>query len=59
MSTFEPMEKHKNLFANLITCVACIRPMKIERADPDPGGRFLVQYRCESCGHIERIGIRR
>src|SRR4051812_44212003 len=59
MSTFVPNEKHKSLFVNLITCVACIQPMKIERAGPDPKGRVLVQYRCESCNHVERIGIRR
>jgi hypothetical protein len=59
MSTFVPKEKPKSLLVNLITCVACIHPMKIERGDPDAEGRVLVQYRCESCGHIERIGIRR
>jgi hypothetical protein len=59
MSTFEPKEKQKSLFANLITCVACIQSMKIERAEPDPGGRVLVQYRCKFCGHIERVGIGR
>jgi hypothetical protein len=59
MSTIEPKEKGNSLFANLITCVACVRPMRIERSDPDAKGRAVIQYRCGLCGHIEQLRLRR
>jgi len=57
MPTVKPKEKTKNLLANLITCVACNRQMKIERSDPDAKGRCVVQYRCRSCNHIEQLRL--
>jgi hypothetical protein len=59
MSTTESKGKGNSLFANLITCIACVRPMKIERGDPDAKGRTVIQYRCGSCGHIEQLRLRR
>jgi len=59
MSIIEPDRKSNSLFADLITCVACVRPMKIERGDPDAKGRTIIQYRCRACGHIEQLRLRR
>jgi hypothetical protein len=59
MSIIEPDRKSKSLLADLITCVVCNRPMKIERSDPDAKGRAVIQYRCGSCGHIEQLRLRR
>jgi hypothetical protein len=57
MSSVKPKAKTKNLFANLITCVVCNQPMKIERSDPDAKGRCVIQYRCRSCNRIEQLRL--
>jgi transcription elongation factor Elf1 len=59
MTTIEPERKSKSLLTSLITCVACNRPMSIERSDPDAKGHAVVQYRCGCCGHSEQLLFRR
>ena len=50
----------KNPLIDLLCCVDCQKPMKLERsifteeADGD-----LIQYRCRICARIERVLLRR
>jgi hypothetical protein len=39
----------------LISCISCIRTMRLETSFPGTEGKDIIQYRCEQCGRIERV----
>jgi hypothetical protein len=39
----------------LISCVSCVRTMRLETSYPGSEGRDVLQYRCEQCNRIERV----
>ena len=52
-----PMNDDQSPLTTLISCVECAKTMRIEKIDPDGKGRDMIQYRCDSCGRIERLRL--
>ncbi len=53
------MNDDKSPLLELLTCIACNVTMRLERIDPDDEGNEIMLYRCEQCGRIERLRLRR
>jgi len=51
------MNDDQSPLTTLISCVECAKTMRIEKIDPDGKGRDMIQYRCDSCGRIERLRL--
>jgi len=51
------MNDDKSPLTTLISCVECAKTMRIEKIDPDGKGRDMIQYRCDTCGRIERLRL--
>ena len=53
------MNDDKSPLLGLLNCIVCKITMKLERIDPDDEGKEIILYRCELCGRIERLRLRR
>jgi hypothetical protein len=42
---------------DLLSCIVCNEPMKLEKSSPDEDGMDIVQYRCGLCNRIERVRL--
>lgn len=51
------MNDDRSPLLTLITCIVCKRTMRLEKISPADNGRDIIQYRCEQCGQIERVGL--
>jgi hypothetical protein len=51
------MNDDRSPLLTLISCVSCIRTMRLESSHPGGEGRDILQYRCEQCNRIERVQL--
>ena len=42
---------------DLLSCIDCNEPMKLEKSSPDEDGIDIIQYRCTLCNRIERVRL--
>ena len=42
---------------DLLSCIVCNEPMKLEKSSPDEDGIDIIQYRCGRCSRIERVRL--
>jgi len=42
---------------DLLSCIVCNEPMKLEKSSPDAEGMDIIQYRCTRCNRIERVRL--
>ena len=51
------MNDDRSPLLDLMNCIVCDQPMKLEKVDPDDQGDDIIQYRCKLCGRIERLRL--
>jgi hypothetical protein len=51
------MNDDQSPLTTLISCIECVKTMRIERIDPDGDGKEIIQYRCGHCARIERLRL--
>jgi hypothetical protein len=49
----------KSPLIDLIECIVCNQPMKLEKSSPDAEGSDIIQYRCGLCNRIELVRLLR
>ncbi len=47
----------KSPLIDLLSCIVCNEPMKLEKSSPDEEGMDIIQYRCGLCNRIERVRL--
>jgi hypothetical protein len=47
----------KSPLIDLLSCIVCNEPMKLEKSSPDAEGMDIIQYRCGRCNRIERVRL--
>ena len=51
------MNDDRSPLLDMMTCIDCNRPMKLEKIDPDGKGNDLIQYRCKTCHRFEIVRL--
>jgi hypothetical protein len=53
------MNDDRSPLLDLMTCIDCNQPMKLEKAEPDGNGNDLIHYRCRVCQRLEILQLTR